>query len=71
LEGDDVTTLGRKELQEAVDDADLDRRLVITPLLDPKQVGRGAVDLRLGTEFLVLRRTRHAGIDPSVRVRMT
>jgi dCTP deaminase len=62
-----MTTLGRKELQAAVDDPDLDRRLVITPLLDPKQVGRGAVDLRLGTEFLVLRRTRHAGIDPSVR----
>jgi len=59
-----MTALGRKDLEEAMREEDLDRRLIITPLLDPNQVGRGAVDLRLGTEFLVLRRTRRSGIDP-------
>ena len=47
-----MTALGRKDLEEAMREEDLDRRLIITPLLDPNQVGRGAVDLRLGTEFL-------------------
>jgi dCTP deaminase len=59
-----MTTLGRDDLEAAMQEQDLDRRLIITPLLDPNQVGRGAVDLRLGTEFLVLRRTRRPGIDP-------
>ncbi len=60
-----MTALGRPDLMEAMGVADLSRRLVVTPLLDPRQVGRGAIDLRLGTEFLLLRRTRLAGIDPA------
>lgn len=59
-----MTALGRSDLARAVADSDLDKRLVITPLLDRKQIGRGAVDLRLGTEFLALRRTRRPGLDP-------
>lgn len=39
-------------------------RLVITPILEPAQVGSGSVDLRLGTEFLLRRRTHGAGLDP-------
>lgn len=59
-----MTVLGREDLEHAIDDDDLDRRLVITPLLDRKQIGRGAVDLRLGTEFLLLRRTQRPGLHP-------
>lgn len=40
-------------------------RLVITPLLDPEQVREASIDLRLGTEFLVLRRTLEPGMDPA------
>jgi deoxycytidine triphosphate deaminase len=47
-----------------LDEEDLDKRLVLTPLLERSQVGRGAVDLRLGTEFLLLRRTQRPGLDP-------
>jgi dCTP deaminase len=54
--------LGRKDLEAAL----TDRRLIITPLLDPSsQIGRGAVDLRLGTEFLLLRRTKEPGLEPA------
>ncbi len=61
-----MTLLGRKDLEHAIyEEEDLDRRLIITPLLDRGQIGRGAVDLRLGTEFLLLRRTRRPGLDPS------
>ena len=59
-----MTVLGREDLERAIDDDDLDRRLVITPLLDRTQIGRGAVDLRLGTEFLLLRRTQRPGLHP-------
>jgi dCTP deaminase len=59
-----MTVLGRDDLERAIDHNDLDRRLVITPLLDRKQIGRGAVDLRLGTEFLLLRRTQRPGLHP-------
>jgi dCTP deaminase len=60
-----MTLLGREELEHAIYEEDnLDRRLIITPLLERAQIGRGAVDLRLGTEFLLLRRTRRPGLDP-------
>ena len=53
--------LGRDQLEEALEE----RRLIITPLLERAQIGRGAVDLRLGTEFLLLRRTRKPGLNPA------
>ena len=59
-----MTVLGREDLERAIDEEDLDRRLIITPLLDRAQIGRGAVDLRLGTEFLLLRRTQRPGLSP-------
>lgn len=59
-----MTLIGKQELEEALDDKDLSKRLVVTPLLDRSQVGRGTVDLRLGTEFLALRRTQRSGLDP-------
>jgi dCTP deaminase len=60
-----MATLGHDDLwRAALEETDLDRRLVVTPLLDTRQIGRGAVDLRLGTEFLLLRRTRRSGQRP-------
>lgn len=59
-----MNLLGREDLQKALKEQELDQRLVVTPLLDDKQVGRGAIDLRLGTEFLLLRRTRRPGLKP-------
>lgn len=59
-----MTALGREDIEAALAHPDLSRRLVVTPLLDPRQIGRGAIDLRLGTEFLVLRRTRQPHLDP-------
>jgi dCTP deaminase len=38
---------------------------VFMPLLDfDRQLGPGSVDLRLGTDFRVLRRTEESGLDP-------
>jgi dCTP deaminase len=61
-----MSALGKNDLEAALDHDSNDHRLYVTPLLDrEKQIGRGAIDLRLGTEFLLLRRTRHPGLDPS------
>jgi dCTP deaminase len=39
--------------------------LIVSPMLDPDtQITSGSIDLRLGTEFLLSRRTRQAGVDP-------
>jgi dCTP deaminase len=59
-----MSVLGKAEIDAALNEEDLDNRLVLTPLLERSQVGRGAVDLRLGTEFLLLRRTQRPGLDP-------
>ena len=58
-----MSVLGRSELLERLR-ADLPNRLVVTPLLDERQLGPASIDLRLGTDFLVLRRTERAGFDP-------
>ncbi len=44
--------------------APLRERLVITPLLDPEQVKGASVDVRLGTEFILMKRSARGPIDP-------
>lgn len=43
----------------------IETRLVVTPLLKQTQIGAASIDLRLGPEFLVLRRTLKPGLDPA------
>jgi dCTP deaminase len=59
-----MTLLHYEELRRVLNDPDLAKRLVVVPLLDDRQVGPAAIDLRLGTDFLFLRRTERAGMDP-------
>jgi dCTP deaminase len=55
-----MTAMGREDIRLALKE----RRLHVTPLLSPdEQIGRGAIDLRLGTEFLLLRRVRRPGLN--------
>lgn len=58
-----MTLLHHEALIDALQATDFDERLVVTPLLDDGQVGEASIDLRLATEFLLLRRTLQAGID--------
>lgn len=60
-----MSTLGRADLEAALTNPDKDSRLYVTPLLDCKQIGRGAIDLRLGTEFLLLKRIHKPGLNPN------
>jgi len=67
-----MTLLHHEELNTALDCPSLDDRLVVTPLLDRrKQIGPASIDLRLGTQFLLLRRTLEGGLDPGKRPQAT
>jgi dCTP deaminase len=59
-----MTLLGNEELTAAMNRPSLEERLIVTPLLDPEQVGPASVDLRLGTEFLLVQRMQGPGLDP-------
>ncbi|MDR7188137.1 deoxycytidine triphosphate deaminase [Microbacterium sp. BE35] len=41
------------------------QRLVVRPIVDPDQVGGTTIDLRLGTEWEMLRTSRFRSLDPS------
>jgi dCTP deaminase len=42
-----------------------DHRLHVTPLIDAAiQIGEGTIDLRCGTEFILIRKTRRSVVDP-------
>lgn len=60
-----MSALGKPSIRARLDETDVSKKLVITPLLDrERQLDRGAIDLRLGTEFLMLRRFQSAGLHP-------
>ena len=47
-----------------LDHEDSDQRLVVCPMLDAKQIGSASIDLRLGTEFMEVQRTKQGVLDP-------
>jgi dCTP deaminase len=59
-----LTLLLGQQLHEAMGATAVSDRLIVTPLLDPEQVGAGSIDLRLGTEFIETERRSEAVIDP-------
>ena len=55
--------LGARELTQRLKSSTPNRRLVVTPLLEPHVEG-GSIDLRLGTKFIILQRSAVETIDP-------
>ena len=63
-----MSVLSSTHLHDALHDPDIRRRLVITPILnEDRQLQGSSIDLRLGTEFLVLTRSEISGINPADR----
>ena len=56
--------LSKAEILSRLEEPELKKRLIITPLLDVLQVGGSSVDLRLGFNFIFLRRSEIPKIDP-------
>jgi len=61
-----MALLKYEELKAAIETEELDDRLVVMPLLDrERQIGPASVDVRLGTQFRLLRGIEGPGIDPA------
>lgn len=62
-----MAVLRGKEVKERLFAAEGERRLYVTPLLEPEQQiddAAGAIDVRLGTTFIVGRRSGITAVDP-------
>ncbi|MEM4587438.1 MAG: dCTP deaminase [Candidatus Jordarchaeales archaeon] len=60
-----MTVLSRREILQRLFTQNPRERLVITPLISKNQISAGSIDLRLGTEFIVTRRTKYSLLDPA------
>jgi dCTP deaminase len=66
--GETMSVLGTDSLKDVMFRRPLAERLIVMPLLDASQIGEASLDVRLGTRFHVLRRTRESGLDPLTAV---
>lgn len=58
-----MTLLHMDALNDALEERDWEKRLIVMPLLEKSQVGEASIDLRLATDFLLLRRTLRGGVE--------
>ena len=63
----DMGVLNRSEIENRLlKEADAERRLVVSPLLDlEEQLGGNSLDVRLGTRFITHRRANISNMDPN------
>jgi dCTP deaminase len=60
-----MSILLRPEIMKAMTRRAVGERLIVSPLLDSdRQIGKGSIDLRLGTEFIEIERRIATVIDP-------
>lgn len=50
-----MSTLTKEQLERRLNESDITKRLVITPILSQKQIGDSSIDLRLGNQFIVFK----------------
>jgi dCTP deaminase len=58
-----MSVLNKQAIEELMDQTDYSKKLVVTPLLSPKQIGPASIDVRLGSSIVVPRRTFVASHD--------
>jgi dCTP deaminase len=66
-----MSALSSSAIQERLKEVDKNRRLVVSPLLDPEaqiKPGQAAVDVRLGFDFCLVTASRHGTIDEFAEV---
>ncbi|MGH8703649.1 MAG: dCTP deaminase [Burkholderiales bacterium] len=60
-----MSVLGRTRIVAALRSLNMRSRLVVTPLLDKSQVGDASIDVRLGHDFLTVKRGNLQSMDPT------
>lgn len=51
-----MSVLNKSQLEAFISESDYRKRLLVTPMLDRKQIGPGSIDIRLGSSLVVPRR---------------
>jgi dCTP deaminase len=61
-----MSVLGRERLKKLLSHSEIEKRLIITPLLNrEQQIGDASIDIRLGNDFIVTRRGNLPMFDPA------
>jgi dCTP deaminase len=60
-----MSVLGKTRIEKLLHARKLEDRLIVTPLLDPSQIGPASIDVRLGHDFITTRRGNLPYIDPA------
>ena len=61
-----MVTLAHDEIKNRLfHEEDPKDRLIFTPLLDPGQITGNGIDVRLGSEFIVIKQTNLTSVDPA------
>lgn len=60
-----MTTLGKGLIDSALNESRAVERLFITPILDKSQIGGASVDVRLGFDFVTVKRGNVGSFDPA------
>lgn len=60
-----MSILGKVKIEKLLQARKLADRLIITPMLDPGQIGPASIDIRLGHDFITTRRGNLPYIDPA------
>ena len=60
-----MSILGRNRIISALSESDTDRRLFITPIIDKYQISDSSFDVRLGFDFVTIKRGNIGVFDPA------
>jgi dCTP deaminase len=60
-----VSVLGKASLLAALKERNPSKRLYVSPILSSDQIGEASIDIRLGSEFVTIKRGNLGTIDPS------
>jgi dCTP deaminase len=61
-----VGVLSKKELNDRLYTNNNDKKIVVTPMIDKKeQLGDFSIDVRLGCDFVVFKKTKFSALEPS------
>lgn len=61
-----MTVLGKSDIEAALSAPDFEHRLFVTPLLSEEQIGGASIDLRLGNDFVTVRRGNIGLFNPAL-----
>lgn len=63
-----MSVLGRKRILKALAEKNPEERLFVSPILDKRQVGDASIDVRLGYDFVTVKRGNLGTLDPARRL---